>query len=59
MITDSIIIKRDGNQFFAHWNDFQDLQESPAGFGDNIEEAVNDLGKQTHDRMVKFNTEPA
>lgn len=39
----TILIERDGNLFSAHWNDFVDLQNSPAGFGDTKEAAVADL----------------
>lgn len=44
----SLTIKRDGNMFFARLDDFTNLQESPAGFGSTIEEAVNDLAKNSN-----------
>jgi hypothetical protein len=33
----------DGSKFCAVHTNFINLQESPAGFGDTVEEAVNDL----------------
>lgn len=38
-------IVKDGNSWCAHKKDFVDLQESPAGFGDNKLEAMADLAK--------------
>ena len=38
-----INITKDGNSFCATFNDFENLQLSPAGFGDTIHEAVEDL----------------
>jgi hypothetical protein len=46
----SIIIKRDGNMFFAHFDDFQNLQESPAGFGYTISMAIEDLSASSGQR---------
>ena len=40
-----IKLDRDGNMIFACLNDFTNLQESPAGFGPTIKEAVMDLLK--------------
>lgn len=39
----AIIIKRDGNMFFAHLDSFTNLQESPAGFGTTTEAVLSDL----------------
>jgi hypothetical protein len=36
----TIIIERDGTMWVARWSDFINLQESPAGFGDNPWEAL-------------------
>lgn len=35
----TVIIEKDGNAFCAHFDDFINLQESPAGFGDTTKEA--------------------
>jgi len=37
----------DGNQICATWDDFDCLAVSPAGFGNNLTEAVLDLIKET------------
>lgn len=42
-----IVLKMDGNQIVALWDDFDCLAVSPAGFGDTITEAFNDLIKNT------------
>lgn len=42
-IESRVTYKQDGNQVCAHLNDFVNLQESPAGFGDTEEEALADL----------------
>lgn len=39
-------IERDGDQWCAHKSDFINLQESPAGFGNNKLEALADLAKE-------------
>jgi hypothetical protein len=36
-----IVLERDGNQICAHLNEFTNLQECPAGFGDTAKEAVS------------------
>jgi len=41
---------RDGNQWCANFDDFVNLQESPAGFGDTKEEAFNAL-KEEYDHQ--------
>jgi hypothetical protein len=50
-----IILKRDGNSICAHLNDFINLQESPAGFGATLKEAVvgllKDLKYHCHSAM--------
>jgi hypothetical protein len=38
-----IVLKRDGNMICAHLNDFVDLQESSAGFGETAKDAIADL----------------
>lgn len=35
-----VVIEVDGNAFCAHGEDFINLQESPAGFGYDLEKAV-------------------
>lgn len=40
-----IIFKLDGNMWFAHGTDFINLQESRAGFGETLDEALEDLFK--------------
>lgn len=40
---DAICFFRDGAKMQAVFGDFVDLQESPAGFGNNFEEALADL----------------
>lgn len=40
---DRIIIQKDGNAWFAYRFGFINLQESEAGCGDTIQEAVDDL----------------
>jgi len=39
-------VQRDGNMWCATYSDFINLQESPAGFGDTIPEAIQDLLEQ-------------
>ena len=41
-----LALKLDGNQWCAHFSDFENLQESQAGFGDDCLEALADLAKQ-------------
>jgi hypothetical protein len=38
-----IVLVRDGNAICAHLSSFVNLQESPAGFGFTIKDAVKDL----------------
>lgn len=38
-----VMLMMDGDQWCAHYNDFTNLQESPAGFGDTREDAVREL----------------
>ena len=42
-----INLQMDGNQICATWDNFDCLAVSPAGFGDNISGAVNDLIRNT------------
>jgi hypothetical protein len=42
-----IHLQMDGNQIVATWDDFDCLAVSPAGFGDNIGEAVSALINET------------
>lgn len=41
-----LVLKLDGNAWCAHFNDFVNLQESQAGFGDDCLEALADLSRQ-------------
>lgn len=41
-----IIYELDGNQWMARYDDFINLQESPAGFGDTHKEAKKNLREQ-------------
>ena len=43
---DNVILKMDGNQWCATYDDFINLQESPAGFGDTQDEAILNLIKE-------------
>ena len=43
----SINLQMDGNQICATWDDFDCLAVSPAGFGNNITEAVANLINET------------
>lgn len=36
----------DGNAYYARKSDFENLQESPAGFGDSYLEAMSELAKE-------------
>lgn len=36
----NILVERDGNAWCAHFDDFKNLQESPAAYGDTTFEAV-------------------
>lgn len=40
---DGVVVKKDGSAWLAHRNDFINLQESPAGYGDTIAGAVASL----------------
>lgn len=40
-----LVLKKDGNQWCATRKDFENLQESPAGFGDTALEAMAELCK--------------
>lgn len=44
---------KDGNMICAVYHDFYNLQESAAGFGENIKEAVGDLFNQTKEISEK------
>jgi hypothetical protein len=46
-----INVKKDGNAWCAFYDDFVNLQESPAGFGDTPQEAVNAL-KMLEGRLI-------
>jgi hypothetical protein len=41
-------VVREGNQWCATRQDFVNLQESPAGFGDTVLEALSALAKELH-----------
>jgi hypothetical protein len=50
-----IRIRQDGNRWYASFQDFEDLQVSPAGFGKTPIEAIEDLRKECpepFDRML-------
>jgi hypothetical protein len=42
-IEDNVLLSRDGNQWCATEKDFINLQESSAGFGDTMNEAILNL----------------
>ena len=44
--SENIVYGQDGNQYTAHRYDFINLQESPCGFGNNHQEAIDDLIRQ-------------
>lgn len=45
----------DGDSICATWDDFENLQESPAGFGDHIGDAVHGLiASSTHPSREKL-----
>lgn len=48
-----ILVGHDGNAAFARFNDFVNLQESPAGFGDSSKSAVMDLLRNANMRCGK------
>ena len=50
-----IRIMMDGKSVCATWGDFENLQESPAGFGDSVKSAVLDLFL---DDPLRANTTP-
>ena len=43
--------KKDWNKICATYEDFVNLQESPAGFGDTKEEAMVDLMKESEHKI--------
>ena len=47
-------LMKDGNAWFASRQDFQNLQESPAGFGERAYEAIADLAKALGYRPSKM-----
>lgn len=49
-----VVLKRDGNAWCAHRKDFENLQESPAGFGDTALEAFAGLAKALNYRPSKM-----
>lgn len=46
-----LIIERDGNMFFAHFDDFTNQMECPAGFGHTISLAIEDLSTEAGHRI--------
>jgi hypothetical protein len=46
MIKKEVIYGIDGDQYTAYRPDFDNLQESPCGFGNTCEEALADLERQ-------------
>lgn len=51
-----VVYLRDGNQWCAVWPDFQNLQESPAGFGPTCLEARADLAHTEIDQKLTNKT---
>jgi len=47
---DDLIFEIDGNQITCTRPDFTNLMEMPCGFGDNEEQAFNDLLRQERER---------
>jgi hypothetical protein len=45
----NINIKKDGNMWCAFYDDFINLQESPAGFGETPQKAVDELKKYSEE----------
>jgi hypothetical protein len=50
-----VIVKKDGNMWCVHRQDFTNLQESPAGFGETILEALAELCKELGFAPTKLN----
>lgn len=46
--TDALRLFRDGNQWCVTMEDFENLQESPAGFGASVGEAIGELQLAVH-----------
>jgi len=49
-----VVLFMDGNQWCAVRQDFTDLQESPAGFGDTAREAMSELCKNLEYKISKL-----
>lgn len=47
-------VQRDGDQWFATRSDFQNIQESPSGFGPTVLEAMSALAKELGYRPAKM-----
>lgn len=41
------------NKWYAVFRDFENIQESPVGFGDTFSEALNNLRKDLHERFKR------
>ncbi|MEA3253585.1 MAG: hypothetical protein U9Q17_01410 [Chloroflexota bacterium] len=48
-VYDNIEVVGDGDTLCARFDDFEDLMESPAGFGDTDAEAIADLARNLRD----------
>jgi hypothetical protein len=48
----NIVIEMDGNMWCAHYDDFTNLMESPAGFGETPQKSVEELLNAVHEVKV-------
>lgn len=53
--TPDIYLEKDGDSYYATLEDFINLQESPAGFGDTPGEAFTELYDQVDEEMGEYN----
>ena len=51
---DAVCLFKDGNQWCAVYGDFKNLQESPAGFGANSDEAIAGLHSEAEKLLRAF-----
>ena len=52
IVKEAVCLFRDGDKICAVMGDFIDLQSSPAGFGDDFEEAINALNLERKKTMA-------
>ncbi len=53
---DAVCLFKDGDKWCAVFGDFKDLATSPAGFGENTDEAIADLGNHiTPTTLISLN----